>query len=113
MDAVWRSRIAAQSPLAIHTTSVDITVKCRYPCDGFDSGTCVTLSGRGVEASGSSGRVRKGAVFFGRVVSGCVATDDTSVLGDLDGVSYDPHLDLLASHCVPDPIRGGSETDVP
>ena len=51
-------------------------VKFRYPCDGFDSGTRVTLLGRGVDASGPSGGVRKGAVFFGRVVSGGVAADE-------------------------------------
>ena len=44
-------------------------VKFRYPCDGFDSGTCVTLLGRGVDASGSSRWVCEGAVFLAQVVS--------------------------------------------
>ena len=88
-------------------------VKFRYPCDGFDSGTRVTLLGRGIDASGSAGRVRKGAVLFGWVVSGCVAADDLTVCGDLNSVTNNPHLDLAAHHCVPDPIRGGCEADTP
>lgn len=88
-------------------------VKFRYPCDGFDSGTRVTLLGRGVDASGPSGRVRKGAVFLHRVVSDGVAADDPAACGDLKRVAYNVHLDLAAHHCVPYPIGGGCEAVVP
>ena len=87
-------------------------VKCRYPCDGFDSGTCVTVSGRSVDTFGSSGWVCEGAVFLGGVVSCEVAADDPVVFGDLNGVANDPDLDLEAPHCVPYPIRGGCKADV-
>ncbi len=69
------------------------TVKFRYPCDGFDSGTCVRLLGRGVDAFGPAGWVRKVAMLLGRVVSCDVAADDPTVSRDLNGVANDPDLD--------------------
>ena len=71
------------------------SVKFRYPYDGFYSGTRVTLLGRGVDASGPSGRVRKGAAFLQRVAAAGAADRVTLIVSAMEELDAEGEFDLI------------------